>query len=92
MTNSYRTQRVTAVDLKAGRIRIPHDTKALLPTGRDRLAIWLRGTSMLVAYDPRMGPDQERSGTIYIGPELAGLVEPDEVLAVSITDNVVNLE
>jgi hypothetical protein len=76
---------VTAVDLKAGRIRVPHDTKAVLPSIRQTVSIVLRGQPMDVAYDPRMGPDKERSGVLSIGRRLIDLVRPDEVLVVSRT-------
>jgi len=83
MPTSFQTQRVTAVDLKAGRIRVPHDTKALLPSTRDTVSIVLRGEPMVVAYDPRMGPDRERSGVLSIGRTIVDRVRPDEVLTVS---------
>jgi hypothetical protein len=85
MARSFQTQRVTAVDLRAGRIRVPHDTKALLPSTRGSVSIVLRGEPMVVAYDPRMGPDRERSGVLSIGRGLADKVRPDEVLTVSWT-------
>jgi hypothetical protein len=83
MVTSFQTQRVTSVDLRAGRIRLPHDTKALLPSTRQNVSIVLRGQKMVVAYDPRMGPDRERSGVLSIGRGLVALVRPDEVLIVS---------
>lgn len=89
---AYRTQRVTDVDLRAGRIRIPHDTKVIFPPGRARVAIVLRGTAFNPAYDPRMGPDQERSGVIYVGKVLADYVKPDEVLTCSRTLDAVAID
>jgi hypothetical protein len=92
MATSFQTQRVTAVDLKAGRIRVPHDTKALLPSTRQSASIVLRGQPMVVAYDPRMGPDKERSGVLSIGRGLVDLVRPDEVLIVSRTGDSVTID
>ena len=78
-----RTQRVTAADLHAGRIRIPHETKLLFPRDGEYVDILLRGQAMNVRWDPRMGPDQERSGVLLIGRRvLPDLVSPDEVLHV----------
>jgi hypothetical protein len=77
---TYPTQRVTDVDIRAGRIRVPHDTKVIFPADRSRVAIVLRGTPFDVAYDPRMGPDKERSGVLHVGSALADFVTPDDVL------------
>lgn len=79
-----RTQRVTAVDLRAGRIRLPRETKRFFPPTRGFVTIKLRGTQLDVAYDPRTGPDRERSAVLSIGRErLQSLVKANEVLTVS---------
>lgn len=78
------TQRVTASDRRAGRIRIPIGEKDALPASRDRLRVRLRGRLFeTMAWDPRYGPDRERSGVLYVGTELQELVADDEVLTVS---------
>lgn len=81
-----RTQRITAADLRAGQIRIPASgaapTKALFPASKADVAVTLRGTSMRCSWDPRMGPDRERSGVLRVGTTLRQLVEEDEVLTV----------
>jgi hypothetical protein len=79
---TYRTQRVTAVDLAQGRIRIPIGQKDPFPAIRDRVTVVLCGRTMDVAFDPRLGPDRERSGVLYIGRVLAELVSANEVLEV----------
>ena len=63
---TYRTQPVTAADLCAGQIRIPVSTptKALFPDEKVDLQIVLRGRSATVGWDPRSGPDRERSGVL----------------------------
>ena len=61
------TQRVARVDLANGRIRLPHPTKALFPAEKTRLSIVRRGKPMEVRYDPRLGPDRERSAVLGIG-------------------------
>lgn len=91
-----RTQRVTKADLQAGRLRIPcasvASTKALFPSVKTMVDVVLRGRSVTVSWDPRMGPDKERSGVLKIGPELRQLVQAEDVLVVSIsTDGVTTL-
>jgi hypothetical protein len=87
------SQRVTKVDLANGRIRLPHEAKALFPAERTYVSIVLRGHPMTVRYDPRMGPDQERSGVLGIGRGiLTDLVGADEVLEInSLADGTVEL-
>jgi hypothetical protein len=78
------SQRVTKVDLANGRIRLPREAKALFPSARTYVGIVLRGQPMTVRYNPRMGPDQERSGVLGIGRSvLPNLVDEDEVLDIS---------
>lgn len=79
----FQTQRVTEVDLRAGRIRIPIGQKDPFPPRRERLAIDLRGERLEdVAWDPRLGPDRERSGVLYIGAAGRRLISADERLSV----------
>lgn len=90
---SVTSQRVTRVDLANGRIRLPHEAKALFPAEKAHVSIVLRGQSMKVRYDPRMGPDQERSAVLGIGrgvmPKLVG---EDEVLSLrALPDGTVEL-
>ena len=80
----YRTQRVTAADLRNGQIRIPStstsSTKRLFPPAKSNVAVILRGRSVDCSWDPRMGPDRQRSGVIRVGAVLRELVREDEVL------------
>lgn len=90
---SAQTQRVTRSDLDAGRIRIPVATKPMFPSARGTVSVMLRGMAMTVAYDPRNGPDRNRSGVLSIGRgPLRTRVEPDERLAVSHEDEVFLLD
>ena len=86
--DSHRTQRVTAVDLRNGRIRIPStatsSTKTVFPATRAAVEVVLRGRSVRGSWDPRMGPDRERSGVLRVGPALRDLVGEDDVLSASI--------
>jgi hypothetical protein len=78
-----RTQRVTAVDLEKGRIRLPHPAKECFPSAPGVVRVVLRGTPLEASYDPRFGPDRERSAVLSIGRDvLRGLVQTDEVLEI----------
>lgn len=64
---------VTAADIASGQIRVTRDPKRALalPVAKTTVAVNLRGESMTPSWDPRMGPDQERSGLLRIGKEAA---------------------
>jgi hypothetical protein len=81
MSDRFRTQRITHVDIDHGRIRIPVGQKGALPPQKQRVAIRLRGVRLdSVAWDPRYGPDRERSGVLYVGRQLRDMVTPEERL------------
>jgi TDG/mug DNA glycosylase family protein len=92
------TQRVTAVNLGAGRIRLPargvSGAKAAFPDHRADVAVIIRGTRLTARYDPRDGPDRERSGVLTVGRvTLQGLVDEDDVLDVTLgEDGVLRLD
>jgi hypothetical protein len=76
------TQRVTAKDLAAGRVRIPRGGKRLFPSERGLVPLRLRGVPLDARWDPRMGPP-ERSGVLSVGSApLSGAVSADEVLEI----------
>lgn len=78
------TQRVTANDLRAGQIRLPRPAKRFFPSVKARVDLVLRGTRVEASYDPRLGPDRERSAVLRVGAErLRAEVREDEVLHVS---------
>lgn len=78
------TQRITAKDIEAGRIRLPARSKYLLPRRRADVDVLLGARELPARWDPRTGPDRERSGVLAFGRgRLDGLVAPDEVLAVT---------
>lgn len=86
------TQRVTAADLRAGRIRLParslSDAKSALPDHNDSVRVALRGEEMVVPYNPRVDAVRERSGVLSIGAaRLARLVGEDEVLQVTVNED-----
>jgi G:T/U-mismatch repair DNA glycosylase len=78
------TQRITAKDLESGRIRVPRQAKRFFPGERGQIEVVLRGRRLEARYDPRIGPDLERSATIAVGRRaLSGLVKEGDVLRVS---------
>jgi hypothetical protein len=78
-----RTQRVTASDIAHGQIRVPHETKELFPDTRTNIDVDILGHQIESRWDPRFGPDQERSGVIRIGRRLMEeSLTPNEVLEV----------
>jgi hypothetical protein len=80
---SGQTQPVTPVDLDHGRIRIPPATKPMFPASTGDVRLSLRGNVMTVRYNPRTGPDRNRSGVLSVGKApMAELVTPYEVLRV----------
>lgn len=87
------SQRVTATDIRAGRIRFPREAKRYFPTDRDNVAVVLKGVRLDGRYDPRIGPDRKRSAVLLVGKaNLEELVQPDEVLSISILDGFVRLD
>ncbi len=87
------TQRVTAKDIAAGIVRVPRGSKRLLPAERCRISLVLRGVDLGgVRWDPRFGPDQERSGVIGIGREAAAELAEGDVLCITRSDAEVRLD
>lgn len=82
-TGRASSQRVTAKDLEAGRVRFPRAAKRLLPAERTYEVVLVRGREMQARWDPRTGPDQERSGVLAFGKgRLDDIVSVDDVLEV----------
>lgn len=70
-----RTQNVTANDIQTGQIRVPSTTKAIFPSEATIITVDLHGERFNAKWNPKMGPDKERSGIIRIPKsELARLV------------------
>ena len=76
------TQRITARDIRTGQVRIPTDAKNLFPLTLSRVEIDFLGHVRECRWDPRFGPDQERSGVIGVGRELMKLTRTDETLSI----------
>lgn len=81
------TQRITPNDLEKGQVRIPRATKVMFPDEPTALDFELRGQSLSGKWDPRLCPDQERSGVLRVGKAtLEALVQAEEVLEVTRTE------
>lgn len=93
VTNSrLRTQNVTSADLAAGRIRVPSETKRLFPREKATIEVEVCGERLTCKWDPKYGPDKERSGTVSVGRAALGrLVAPDRPLTVTTADGVVRM-
>lgn len=87
------TQRVTQNDRERGIVRIPARAKWLLPAERTRLVVILRDERLHdVRWDPRLGPDQERSGVLGVGRDAAFTLSEDERLEILRTEGGIQLQ
>ena len=86
------TQIIRPGDLSNGIIRVPKATKGLFPDSKGRINVELRGDDLGdCRWDPRIGPNQDRSGAIGIGRAAAGRLIAGEQLVVEQTDAGVRL-
>jgi hypothetical protein len=90
LNHSNRTQTITASDIKTGQIRIPSRntsaTKSILPGDKATVKVILLGRKFTCKWDPRMGPDRERSGVIRIGRQIEAVAHAGDVFIVSKTE------
>lgn len=85
-SSSLWTQQVTASDRNAGQIRVPSRSKGAFPKEADTISVRVQGVEVLARWNPRVGPDRERSGTLRVGPRvLAELVPVGTILVISVT-------
>lgn len=93
-TEQLVSQPVTAADHAAGRIRFPRQAKGFFPTTRSTVTVVLRGIKVEGRYDPRTGPDRERSAVLSVGRQALVSISGSERLRVSVrpTDGVVTLD
>lgn len=83
----HRSQRVTEADIRAGQIRIPKGPpKTILPSSPGAIEVVLCGVALgSCRWDPRPGPDRERSGVIRVGRRRAAeLLHAGEPLAIAV--------
>jgi TDG/mug DNA glycosylase family protein len=82
--DASRSQVITKADLQAGRVRLPRKAKHFFPAVRTSVELVLRGSQLDARYDPRAGPDRERSATLHVGRHvLRKFVREGETLLVS---------
>ncbi len=60
-------QPVTANDVASGQLRIPTNAKKLFPPERGEVDVLIGDKRVKAQWDPRVGPDRERSGVLRIG-------------------------
>lgn len=83
-SSSLRSQQVTAADRDAGQIRIPAPSKRAFPKQADTISVHLQGREVIARWNPRVGSDRERSGTLRVGRQvLAELVPVGTILVIS---------
>jgi hypothetical protein len=70
MAKTTLTQPIRPSDIAVGRLRVPASAKHLLPPVDARILVELDGTTKECRWEPRTGPDRERSGVIGIGTAL----------------------
>jgi HEPN domain-containing protein len=88
-----RTQRITGGDREAGIVRVPQASKQHLPSERTTVNLVLRGSKLgLVRWDPRLGPDRERSGVLRVGREAAAALSEGTVLRITAADGAISLD
>lgn len=87
------TQQVTVGDLASGIVRVPSRSKLLFPAERALMTVALRGAFLPdVRWDPRLGPDRERSGVLGIGKQAASQLIEGERLIIERVDGGVRLD
>jgi hypothetical protein len=82
-TGALRTQTITATDLAHGRVRLPRASKSVFPNERSTIRVRLFGRVVDARYDPRTGPDKERSAVLSVGKGALGSDAEGAVLSVS---------
>ena len=77
------SQRITAKDIESGQIRFPAPAKRVFPRVAGDIEVELRGIPVRGRWNPRIGPDRERSGVLRVGRQvLQAHVRADEVLTI----------
>ncbi|MGO9753297.1 MAG: hypothetical protein ACLP8S_30780 [Solirubrobacteraceae bacterium] len=77
------SQRITAKDIESGQIRFPAPAKRAFPREATDIEVELRGIPVSGRWNPRTGPDRERSGVLRVGRQvLEAHVHADEVLTI----------
>lgn len=82
-TGALRTQTITATDLAHGRVRLPRGSKSVFPNERSTVQVRLCGRVVDARYDPRTGPDKERSAVLSVGKSALGSVAEGTMLSIS---------
>jgi|GEM_PF-2333836 len=81
-TGTQHSQRVTAADKTSGIIRFPKQVKILFPDTKSEVEVVLLGVRVRGTYDPRTGPDRERSAVLRLGRATLVSVRTNERLTI----------
>lgn len=76
LTSPLRSQQVTAADRESGQIRFPSSSKRVFPREAATVRVLLRGRAVDARWNPRTGPDKERSGTLRVGRHILATLVP----------------
>lgn len=83
-SDNAQSHQVTNADLEAGIIRLPRSAKRFFPSVPTDVDVVLRGARADGRYNPRTGPDRDRSALLrVVGVELSDLVRPGDKLRIS---------
>lgn len=68
------SQNVTDADLGRNQIRFPSNAKQFFPSTKQPVSVRIRGHMLEASWDPRVGPDRERSGILrFKAGDLSGI-------------------
>ncbi|WDF34019.1 DUF262 domain-containing protein [Arthrobacter agilis] len=76
------TQVVTENDLAVGQIRVPKASKGLFPEQEALVQLEVEDVDIEASWNPRLGPDRERSGVLKLGRAMDGLVYAGSILRI----------
>jgi hypothetical protein len=83
-SSSLRSQQVTASDRDVGQIRVPSVSKRAFPKEAATISVRVQGRDVMAGWNPRVGPDRERSGALRVGRQvLTELVPLGTILVIT---------
>jgi hypothetical protein len=77
------SQNVTESDLGRNQIRFPARAKPLFPTAKAKVGVLLQGKHCDASWDPRKGPDRERSGVLRFKRGDLAAISPGTIFVVT---------
>lgn len=78
------SQLLTEADISSGQIRFPRSAKVAFPAEAGDVDVCLAGAQVKARWNPRIGPDRERSGVLQVGRRhLDGVVKANVKLSIT---------